>query len=103
MPPKRKGGAASGGSDAAKHMMLLGRPGNNVKMGIVGLPNVGKSTMFNCLNQAAAAAAENYPFCTLDPNVAKVPVPDERFDHLVEVFKPKSTCVSPAAAAENAC
>lgn len=91
MPPKRKGGAASGGSDAAKHMMLLGRPGNNVKMGIVGLPNVGKSTMFNCLNQAAAAAAENYPFCTLDPNVAKVPVPDERFDHLVEVFKPKST------------
>lgn len=48
MPPKKKGGAAAGGDEGGK-MMLLGRPGNNVKMGIVGLPNVGKSSLFNCL------------------------------------------------------
>ena len=46
-------------------------------MGIIGLPNVGKSTLFNALTQAAAAAA-NYPFCTIEPNVGIVPIPDER-------------------------
>lgn len=91
MPPKKKSGAAASSDDHP--MVLLGRPGNSVKMGIVGLPNVGKSTMFNCLNQSALAAAENYPFCTLDPNVAKVPVPDDRFEHLVNVYKPKSVYV----------
>lgn len=50
------------------------------KCGIVGLPNVGKSTLFNALTQTAAAAAENFPFCTIEPNVGMVPVPDERLD-----------------------
>lgn len=50
------------------------------KCGIVGLPNVGKSTLFNALTQTAAAAAENFPFCTIEPNVGIVPVPDERLD-----------------------
>ncbi|HXV74352.1 MAG TPA: GTPase, partial [Sphingomonadales bacterium] len=48
------------------------------RCGIVGLPNVGKSTLFNALTQTAAAAAANYPFCTIEPNVGKVPVPDAR-------------------------
>ena len=57
-------------------------------MGIVGLPNVGKSTTFNLLSKLSVPA-ENYPFCTKDPNLAKVNVPDERFTKLVSVFKPK--------------
>lgn len=59
-------------------------------MGIVGLPNVGKSTTFNLLSKASKAEAANYPFCTIDPNLAQVPVQDERFDKLVEIHKPKS-------------
>ena len=46
--------------------------------GIVGLPNVGKSTLFNALTQSATAEAANYPFCTIEPNVGRVPVPDDR-------------------------
>jgi len=52
------------------------------KCGIVGLPNVGKSTLFNALTQTAQAAAENYPFCTIEPNLGQVPVPDERMKKL---------------------
>lgn len=59
----------------------------NLKLGIVGLPNVGKSTLFNALT-AAGAAAENYPFCTVDPNIGVVEVPDARLDLLNEVVKP---------------
>ncbi len=58
------------------------------KCGIVGLPNVGKSTLFNALTKAGIQA-ENYPFCTIDPNVGVVPVPDPRLDRLAEIVKPQ--------------
>jgi obg-like ATPase 1 len=68
---------------------LLGRPSNNLKMGIVGLPNVGKSTFFNAVTNSAARA-ENFPFCTIDPEESRVAVPDARFDWLCTEYKPKS-------------
>jgi len=73
MPPKKK--------EEEVKKNRLGKPSNSLKMGIVGMANVGKSTTFNCLCKLNVPA-ENYPFCTIDPNVAKVPVPDERFDKL---------------------
>jgi GTP-binding protein YchF len=57
------------------------------KCGIVGLPNVGKSTLFNALTESAAAQAANYPFCTIEPNVGEVPVPDPRLDRLATIAK----------------
>ena len=60
------------------------------KCGIVGLPNVGKSTLFNSLSSAKAESA-NYPFCTIEPNVGMIPVPDPRLDKLTELVKPKQT------------
>jgi len=59
-----------------------------MKLGIVGLPNVGKSTLFNALTCAGAESA-NYPFCTIDPNVGMVTVPDARLDFLAEMYHPK--------------
>ena len=65
-----------------------------MKLGIVGLPNVGKSTLFNSLTKAGAESA-NYPFCTIDPNVGVVTVPDERLNVLGEMYHTKK--IVPAA------
>lgn len=81
MPPKKPA--------PVKPRPLIGRVGTNLKVGIVGLPNVGKSTFFNVLTKSSAQA-ENFPFCTIDPNESRVPVPDARFDFLVDFHKPAS-------------
>ncbi|CAG8673598.1 13765_t:CDS:2, partial [Ambispora leptoticha] len=80
MPPKKV---------VKEEKVLLGRPSNNLKIGVVGLPNVGKSTFFNAITKSAVAA-ENYPFCTIDPEESRVAVPDERFDWLCELYQPAS-------------
>lgn len=81
MPPKKQ--------EAPERKPLIGRIGTNLRIGIVGVPNVGKSTFFNVLTKSAAPA-ENFPFCTIDPNESRVPVPDDRFDYLVNFHKPLS-------------
>jgi len=67
----------------------FGRVRNNLKMGVVGLPNVGKSSLFNLLTDQSIAA-ENFPFCTIEPNEARCAVPDERYDFLCNMWKPPS-------------
>ena len=59
------------------------------KCGIVGLPNVGKSTLFNALTASKNAEAANFPFCTIDPNIGLVPVPDERLEKLTKISNSK--------------
>lgn len=83
MPAKKKDDGASAPPP------LIGRVGTNLKIGIVGLPNVGKSTFFNVLTKSAASA-ENFPFCTIDPNESRIAVPDARYDFLVEHYHPAS-------------
>ena len=61
------------------------------KCGIVGLPNVGKSTLFNALTTSKKAQAENFPFCTIDPNIGIVAVPDERLNKISEISKSLKT------------
>lgn len=73
MPPKK-----ATTQDAKDNVVAFGRVKSNLKMGCVGLPNVGKSSLFNLLTEQSAPA-ENYPFCTIEPNTARCPVPDIRY------------------------
>ncbi|KAI0782322.1 P-loop containing nucleoside triphosphate hydrolase protein [Abortiporus biennis] len=81
MPPKKA---------VQEKKTLLGRPSNNLKIGIVGLPNVGKSSFFNVLSKTDLGIARNYPYATIDPEEARIPVPDERFEWLCETYKPSA-------------
>ncbi|KAJ7583675.1 P-loop containing nucleoside triphosphate hydrolase protein [Mycena floridula] len=81
MPPKKA---------VTEKKVLLGRPGNNLKIGIVGVPNVGKSSFFNALSNTSLGVAANYPYATINPEEARIPVPDPRFDWLCETYKPQS-------------
>ena len=64
-----------------------------LKAGIIGLPNVGKSTIFNALTKSTVSS-ENYPFCTIDPNVGIVEIPDNRLNNIANIFNPET--ISPA-------
>ena len=70
------------------YKIIINKGAIKLKIGIVGLPNVGKSTMFNAITKAGAECA-NYPFCTIEPNVGMVPVPDERLDNLAKMYDPE--------------
>ncbi|KAI0346313.1 hypothetical protein BDW22DRAFT_1411429 [Trametopsis cervina] len=82
MPPKK--------AAAPEKKTLLGRPGNNLKIGIVGVPNVGKSSFFNTLSKSDLGKSANYPYATINPEEARIPVPDERFEWLCDLYKPAS-------------
>ena len=86
-----EGAAKKGGKKGAAEpeKPRFGRVKANLKMGILGLPNVGKSSLFNLLTEQSAAA-ENYPFCTIDPNESRCPVPDQRFEFLCNLWEPAS-------------
>ncbi|KAH6562070.1 hypothetical protein BASA50_004196 [Batrachochytrium salamandrivorans] len=82
MPPKK--------NEPLPANVHFGRVRNNLRMGVVGLPNVGKSSLFNLLT-SQSAPAENFPFCTIDPNEARCAVPDTRYDYLCGLWNPPST------------
>lgn len=81
MPPKKQ---------VEEKKVLLGRPGNNLKAGIVGLANVGKSTFFQAITRSPLGNPANYPFATIDPEEARVIVPSPKFDELCRIYKPAS-------------
>lgn len=81
MPPKKA---------VQEEKILLGRPGNNLKSGIVGLANVGKSTLFQAITKCNLGNPANFPYATIDPEEARVIVPDARFDWLCDKYQPKS-------------
>ncbi|RFU32193.1 hypothetical protein B7463_g4156, partial [Scytalidium lignicola] len=81
MPPKKA---------VKEEKILLGRPGNNLKSGIVGLANVGKSTLFQAITKCSLGNPANFPYATIEPEESRVIVPDERFDWLCEKYQPKS-------------
>lgn len=81
MPPKK---------NVKEEKILLGRPGNNLKSGIVGLANVGKSTFFQAITKSTLGNPANFPYATIDPEEARVVVPDTRYDWLCEHYKPAS-------------
>jgi len=91
MPPK-KGKKGEPEDLGAMRAARFGRVKNNLSMGFVGLPNVGKSTIANLLCGAQHAEAANYPFCTIDPNVMSVVVPDQKFKYMMDTWKSPS-CV----------
>ncbi|KAI9829124.1 MAG: Obg-like ATPase [Thelocarpon impressellum] len=81
MPPKKQ---------VKEEKILLGRPGNSLKSGIVGLANVGKSTLFQAITKCSLGNPANFPYATIDPEEARVIVPDARYDWLCEHYKPSS-------------
>ncbi|KAI1329673.1 P-loop containing nucleoside triphosphate hydrolase protein [Xylariaceae sp. FL0255] len=81
MPPKKA---------AVEEKVLLGRPGNNLKAGIVGLANVGKSTLFQAITKCSLGNPANFPYATIDPEESRVIVPDDRYDWLCAKYSPKS-------------
>lgn len=87
MPPKKKNADIEDGNMKAAR---FGRVKNDLSMGFVGLPNVGKSSLTNLLAGAAHAEAANYPFCTIDPNVVRCVVPDQKFKYLAKTYSPPS-------------
>lgn len=83
MPPKKAS------EEVKNNVVAFGRVRKNLKMGCVGLPNVGKSSLFNLLTEKSNPA-ENYPFCTIEPDEARCAVPDARYDFLCDLWKPPS-------------
>ncbi|KAI2602382.1 putative GTP-binding protein [Hypoxylon sp. NC1633] len=81
MPPKKQ---------KEEEKILLGRPGNNLKSGIVGLANVGKSTLFQAITKCSLGNPANFPYATIDPEESRVIVPDDRYDWLCNKYNPKS-------------
>lgn len=95
MPPKKKTNDKNEVVEGPMKAARFGRVKNDLSMGFVGLPNVGKSSLTNLLAGASHAEAANYPFCTIDPNMVRCIVPDQKFKYLAKTYKPPS--VVPAA------
>lgn len=86
---KKAGGAKKAAGAEERVAPRFGRVRSNLKMGILGLPNVGKSSFFNLLTEQSVAA-ENYPFCTIEPNESRCAVPDARFNWLCDLWQSPS-------------